>query len=84
MPMVVITNHLKYYRERRAVSQQSLAHLCGPSKRTISRIERSQTRMPYPKTRESIAQALRVGVHLVFPPIRPRYLARCCQTVGDD
>lgn len=70
MSVFKIRNYLKYYRERKAVSQESLALSTGIHKLTISRIERNKTRLPYPRTREKIAMALNISVHQVFPPVK--------------
>lgn len=69
---IFIRNNLKYYRQKRAISQETLAHLTGIHKRTISRIERDKTRIPYPKTRELIAQVLNICVDKIFPPVKYR------------
>ena len=63
---IFIQNHLKYYRERQAVSQQKLALLSGIHKITISRIERNTTKLPCHTTRQKLADALQVGVHRIF------------------
>lgn len=69
MPAIKITNKLKYYRERRALSQEQLAQLSGVHKLTIYRIEQERTRVPYPKTRTKIATALKMEVYRIFPPV---------------
>lgn len=67
---IIIQNHLKYYRERLAVSQQELAGRSGIHKITISRIERNATKLPCHTTRQKLAAALQVSVHRIFLPLR--------------
>lgn len=70
MKVIKITNKLRYYREKKCLSQEELAKKCALSKETISRIETQKTHVPHPKTRQKIAQVLGAGVNEVFRPIQ--------------
>lgn len=51
--------HLRHWRERRALSQEDLAKRSGVSANTIWRLE-TQGRVPRPSTRRKLAEALGV------------------------
>ena len=69
MSVIKIKNKLRFYREKRALTQEELAEKAHVSRDTISKIENDKIQVPLPKSRRKLAQALEVEVHQLFRPI---------------
>lgn len=60
-----VTNNIKFYRDKKYISQQQLAYACDVSRQTINSIENGKT-MPNIVLALRIALKLNVGVHSLF------------------
>jgi transcriptional regulator with XRE-family HTH domain len=67
-PLVVRLPRLRWWRERRAMTQQELAEKAGITRAALSRIESGQAE-PRPPTVRRLAAALRVEPDQLMAPL---------------
>ena len=63
----IFRNNLKFYRNKRCLTQEQLSEICDISTDYLSQIERGK-RTPSFKRMELIAKALTVEVYKLFKP----------------